>query len=102
MALANCWEIKECGREVGGVMVLELGQCIVSKNNMGHSCWALAGTLCGGEVQGTAAQKEGNCILCGVYQKYHRNTGADRLQVVEQYSEEHARYEELMRRRLKH
>jgi hypothetical protein len=66
MALANCWEIKKCGREKGGPNVPDLGECIVSKDAMGHSCWAVAGTLCGGEVQGTAAQKEKNCMLCEV------------------------------------
>lgn len=58
----NCWEHKQCGREKGGAKVAELGECIASTNGLGHSCWAIAGTLCGGTVQGTAAQKEQNCL----------------------------------------
>jgi hypothetical protein len=35
--------------------------------NGGRACWVLAGTLCGGKVQGTYAQKLGNCISCDFY-----------------------------------
>lgn len=102
MGLANCWAIKQCGRESGGAKVPELGECLVSSDDMGHSCWAIAGTLCAGEVQGSAAQKERNCMLCDVYKKYQRSTGTDRDQVVAQYPEEQARYHELMHSRLHH
>ena len=34
-----------CGREAGGAKVAELGECIVSKEGFGHSCWGIAGTL---------------------------------------------------------
>jgi len=36
--------------------------------NAGRACWVVAGTYCGGEVQGTYAQKRENCISC----EFHR------------------------------
>lgn len=71
----NCWQFKKCGREPGGVKAHELGVCpaanvnpqcngINGGMNGGRICWALAGTLCGGKVQGTYAQKVSNCINC--------------------------------------
>jgi hypothetical protein len=33
----------------------------------GRSCWVLAGTLCGGRIQGTFAQKYENCTVCDFY-----------------------------------
>ena len=68
--LLNCWEIKNCERQKGGMKVYELGECIASKSDMGHSCWAIAGTFCGGEVQGTYAQKLNNCMACEFYQSF--------------------------------
>ena len=35
--------------------------------NAGRACWAIAGTLCGGKVQGTFAAKLGACTACEVY-----------------------------------
>lgn len=71
---ANCWEFKKCGREPGGLKAVELGVCpsaITSKydgvhggKNAGRICWVVAGTLCKGEVQGSFAQKIGNCQKC--------------------------------------
>ncbi len=66
----NCWEIKKCGREGGGVKAGELGVCPAYPNH-GHSCAALDGTLCGGKVQGTFAEKLRNCINCNFYQSEH-------------------------------
>jgi hypothetical protein len=37
--LLNCWEIKKCERQKGGMKVYELSECIASKSDMGHSCW---------------------------------------------------------------
>ena len=66
MAFPNCWEIRDCGRQSGGWAIGELGECVASKERMGQFCWAVAGTLCDGEVQGTAAQKIGDCLQCEV------------------------------------
>lgn len=71
MTLPRCWEIIDCGRQKGGSKVDELGECIVSKEGFGLLCWAVAGTLCEGEVAGTAAQKKGDCLQCEVYVLRH-------------------------------
>jgi hypothetical protein len=73
----NCWEFKKCGREPGGKNAAELGVCPVGEykpldgthqgKNAGRACWVLAGTLCGGKVQGTFAQKYSNCKICDFY-----------------------------------
>lgn len=78
----NCWEIKKCGREPKGENVKELGVCPASIDkssndlnggkNGGRICWAITGTFCGGEVQGTFAQKELSCISCEVYQTVNK------------------------------
>jgi len=49
MRLLNCWEVKKCGREFGGIKSQELGVCpasIQSKvdginhgKNGGRACW---------------------------------------------------------------
>lgn len=79
MSIQNCWEAKNCGREVGGAKVAELGVCpaatesklsgVNNGKNGGRSCWALAGTLCGGIVQGSFASKLSNCMVCEFYKK---------------------------------
>ena len=73
----NCWEFKKCGREPGGSKAKELGICQAAEDktldgvhggkNAGRSCWAVCGTLCGGKVQGTYAEKLGNCLQCDFY-----------------------------------
>jgi len=73
----NCWQIKKCGREPKGEKVNDSGICPASADtssnglnggkNGGRICWAITGTLCGGEVQGTFAQKELSCINCEVF-----------------------------------
>ncbi len=73
----NCWEFKKCGREPGGMRAHELGTCPAATDyrldgvhdgrNAGRACWVLAGTFCGGRVQGTFAQKFPNCGVCDFY-----------------------------------
>ena len=87
MAAENCWEFKKCGRQAGGSKVGELGLCPASTekrldgnnhgNNAGRTCWYLAGTLCGGAVQGTFAIKLPNCRTCEFYQLVSRQEGRD-------------------------
>ena len=70
----NCWEHKNCGREPGGHKAQELGVCPVAMyedfegahdgKKAGRACWVVAGSLCGGKVQGTYAQKLHNCWKC--------------------------------------
>ncbi len=74
----NCWDFKNCGREPGGENAGELGVCpaaidkrlhgIHEGRNAGRACWVIAGTLCGGKIQGTFAQKYDNCASCNFYQ----------------------------------
>ncbi len=83
---ANCWETKGCARQPGGARTAELGICPAAQPLAGHLnggtrggriCWAIAGTLCGGRVQGSFAQKVANCMNCGFYQTVKRDEGAN-------------------------
>ena len=75
----NCWEAKRCGREEGGENISSLGVCPVaiaqhhdSVNgglNGGRFCWAVVGTLCGSQVQGTFARKLDSCLKCPFYKE---------------------------------
>ena len=70
----NCWEYMKCGREASGSKIKELGICpaaitkdangINGGNCGGRACWAIAGTFCGGKVQGTIAIKIHDCSKC--------------------------------------
>lgn len=94
--MKNCWELRGCGREAGGDKVLELGECVASREKLGHSCWAIAGTLCGGEVQGSVKEKSGNCLVCDVYKIYNRLTGTTGRSIPVHFPEEERRYRDLM------
>ncbi|MFC1855234.1 two-CW domain-containing protein [Thermodesulfobacteriota bacterium] len=75
----NCWEEKNCGREVGGTKVEEMGVCPAASDaasngvndgkNGGRICWAVVGTFCGGKKQGTFAEKRISCMSCEFYKK---------------------------------
>ena len=69
-AVLNCWEYKKCGREAGGANAQELGVCPAYPDH-GRSCAARAGTLCGGEAQGSHAAKLINCLECDFYRSEH-------------------------------
>ncbi|MBK8010904.1 MAG: hypothetical protein IPK13_06110 [Deltaproteobacteria bacterium] len=78
----NCWQIKKCGREVGGAKVKELGVCpaaterrlagVHGGQNGGRACWVMTGTLCGGKVQGSYAAKLANCMACDFYKQVQK------------------------------
>jgi len=86
MKKLNCWEFKKCGREEGGAKVSEFGVCpsvtekrldgVHGGKNAGRACWVVAGSMCGGKLQGTFAQKYENCQLCDFYQKVKEEEGA--------------------------
>ncbi len=73
----NCWEYLDCGRNLNGDKIVELGICPAAEEtrldgihdgkNAGRACWVVAGTFCMGEIQGTHAQKEHKCMECVVY-----------------------------------
>lgn len=81
----NCWEAMKCGREPGGARVHELGICpaviaetlnsVNKGNNGGRICWAVAGTFCDGQVQGTFALKMLTCIKCPFFQRVKDEEG---------------------------
>lgn len=87
MAKTNCWENKKCGREPGGAKAVELGVCAAATDtrlngvhdgkNAGRACWVVSGTLCGGKVQGTYANKLGNCATCLFYKIVRVEEGAN-------------------------
>lgn len=85
MSKANCWEFKNCGRQIGGGKVPELGVCPAATNvsgegtnggrNNGRICWAVAGTFCDGDVQGTFATKRPTCAGCDFFKLVQREEG---------------------------
>jgi len=82
----NCWEFKKCGREPGGEKVAELGVCpastdescneVNSGKKSGRICWVTSGTFCGGQVQGTFAQKEATCMICDFFKLVAKEEGS--------------------------
>jgi rubrerythrin len=82
---ANCWEFKKCGRQPTGIYERGLGVCPATLEqrldgmhdgvNAGRACWVVAGTLCGGEIQGTFAQKFGDCRKCDFYGSVREEEG---------------------------
>lgn len=90
--LQNCWEVKKCGREPGGARIPELGACpaatektgdgVNSGKNGGRICWALTGTLCGGQVQGTFAQKELTCMACDFFKQVRAETPPENFKLL--------------------
>ncbi len=87
MANLNCWEVKKCGRQPGGAHVSDLGVCAAATmtasdgflggRNAGRACAYVAGTLCGGEVQGEFAQKIRGCFDCEFYRDLQKAHGSD-------------------------
>jgi hypothetical protein len=73
----NCWEVKKCGRQPGGIHAKALGVCpattemrlngVHDGRNAGRACWIMTGTLCGGQVQGHFGEKFKNCTQCEFY-----------------------------------
>ena len=81
----NCWDYMKCGREPRGLKSDELGICPASSDSSfdginsgtcaGRICWAVAGTFCGGKIQGTFAEKRKSCMSCGFYEKVREEEG---------------------------
>ncbi|MGC9195849.1 MAG: two-CW domain-containing protein [Syntrophobacteraceae bacterium] len=72
----NCWEFKKCGRQEGGLNQAELGVCPACPDH-GTRCAHVAGTLCGGRVQGSFAMKITNCMECEFYKSSHYSLRRD-------------------------
>jgi hypothetical protein len=62
----NCWEYMNCGREQGGAKAIESGVC-PAYPDFGRHCARVAGTLCGGKVQGVFATNLTDCLKCDYY-----------------------------------
>jgi len=85
MKKLNCWEYKKSGREPGGNRK-DLGICpsaittrlngIHGGTNAGRACWVVAGTMCGGSVQGVFARKYETCEQCDFYKTVVEEEGA--------------------------
>lgn len=83
----NCWEFKKCKREPGGLNTDELGVCPAAVEsekdganngkNAGRLCWAVTGTLCKGEIQGTFAKKVVDCVNCDFYKLVSKEEGKE-------------------------
>jgi len=43
--------------------------------NGGRICWAVSGTFCNGEVQGTFAEKRMSCMNCDFFRMVKREEG---------------------------
>ncbi len=86
MGKENCWDAKKCQRQPGGTKTGELGICPVATEarvdgtnggkNAGRTCWAVAGSLCGGEIQGSYAVKMANCRECEFYKAVNAEEGS--------------------------
>lgn len=85
MTRINCWEFTGCGREPGGARVEALGVCPAALpgawagqnrgQDRGRICWVVAGTLCGGEVQGPPARKLKACLKCAFLRAVQEQEG---------------------------
>ncbi|MDA8083626.1 MAG: hypothetical protein M0024_08225 [Nitrospiraceae bacterium] len=62
MQTVQCWDFMKCSNQV------KLS-CPAFIQNSGRKCWLVAGTLCGGTVQGDHAQKLPSCKLCDFWKK---------------------------------
>jgi len=81
MKRVNCWEVKKYGREKGGENDVKFGICPAAQHSQydgvnngeyaGRFCWAVAGTFCGDQVQGSYAKKLITCITCNFLKQVH-------------------------------
>ena len=59
----QCWQFFNCGKDCDGE------EKCPAYPHYGRSCWAVAGTYCGGKIQGSHAAKIETCRKCPFYQK---------------------------------
>ena len=73
----NCWEVKNCGRELAKKNIKDFEVCPVIQDskysninngiNAGRICWTISGTFCNNKVQGTFAKKILSCLECDFF-----------------------------------
>ncbi|MBN2416229.1 hypothetical protein JXO52_10325 [bacterium] len=81
----NCWEVKNCPYSWNGSDPVSRAHCPASipgkldgLNNGtygGRACWAVRGTLCGGEVQGDIVEKLSSCLECDFLMQVYEEEG---------------------------
>jgi hypothetical protein len=84
-AKINCWKFKNCKgvsckgeKNPSGVCPVFTAKEFDKVNggiNGGRICWKVAGTFCGGNVQGTFAQKMNTCLSCEFVQRVLKEEG---------------------------
>ena len=77
----NCWEFFQCGREPGGIRIMQLGVCPAAVQDesdginhgrvAGRFCWNVEGTLC----LGTVHEKFKKCLECPFFAEVERQEG---------------------------
>ncbi len=84
MAKVNCWEYKKCGREFMTAGTTQPGCPAALEGKLdqvhgglrgGRACWVVAGTHCGGKLQGTFAKKYNQCEKCDFYELVKHEEG---------------------------
>ncbi len=75
MAKMNCWELLGCQKDNCPAHRETRLNGVHGGFNAGRACWVVAGTRCGGKVQGDHAQKIGNCMKCDFYLRVVRDEG---------------------------
>ena len=71
--IQNCWEAKRCHHKEKCPAYHEKKLHGVHDGiNAGRACWVVAGTRCGGTIQGEFAQKVGSCMRCEFYLRVDR------------------------------
>ena len=100
----NCWEFMKCQREPGGAKAGENGTCVAAMDssydgincgeNAGRICWAVAGTCCEGEIQGTFAEKRDSCTSCPFYRLVQKEEGTSNTahKLLNYFSEEERKF----------
>lgn len=88
-AKKNCWEVRCCGRELGGSKAFELGVCPASTyiwfdgfhggRNAGRTCWVITGTMCDSTAHGNFVQKMKKCGKCAFYHSVREEEGDEMI-----------------------
>lgn len=83
----NCWEVFNCGRELGGIRAYELGVCPASTDvrfdrinngtNAGRACWVITASMCDGQEQGDFRRKFRTCARCEFYARVKKEEGVN-------------------------
>jgi signal transduction histidine kinase len=76
---ANCWEFKGCGHGPDGDASCPAARARGCDMNGGDSggrvCWVIPGTVCHGELQGSATAKLETCLECEFFQAVRQEEG---------------------------